>query len=331
VTDPTAPVQICSEQTLARRIIPTFDLIFIDECHLQFKKILAWIDDPKMQSTPVIGLSATPWSKGLGKHCHRLINPTSIKDLIEKKILCPFVVFAPPGPDLSQVRTVAGDYHEGDLSTVCDTKILVANIVTTWQARGEGRPTILFAIDRKHAKHLEERFSEAGVACEYVDGDVPMFDRRDMFARFRSGETKIISSVGTMDTGVDLPICSCIIDATPTKSVIRDVQGKGRGLRTAKGKDNLIILDHAGNTRRLGLVTDIDSDVLDDGDAVVSAERKGDRAAPDIVLCPATRSCRSQNRKNVLSAIMYFSPSRHTRNGMASWSSLAREIAGRTT
>jgi superfamily II DNA or RNA helicase len=89
-----------------------------------------------------------------------------------------------------------------------------------------------------------------------------------------------------MDTGVDLPICSCIIDARPTKSVIRDVQGKGRGLRTAKGKENLIILDHAGNTRRLGLVTDIDSDVLDDGDAVVSAERKGDRAALDIVLCP---------------------------------------------
>lgn len=64
------------------------------------------------------------------------------------------------------------------------------------------------------------------------------------------------------------------------------MQGKGRGLRTAPSKDNLIILDHAGNTRRLGLVDSIDSDVLDDGEAVVSAERKRDRAAPDIVLCP---------------------------------------------
>lgn len=179
LTDPAARVQICSEQTLTRRIIPRFDLVFIDECHLQFKKILAWIDDPKLQSVPIIGLSASPWCKGLGKHYRRLINPTSIRDLIEKEILCPFTVFAPPSPDLSQVRTVAGDYHEGDLSTVCDTKILVANIVTTWQARGEGRPTILFAIDRKHAKHLEERFTEAGIACEYVDGNVPMFERQD--------------------------------------------------------------------------------------------------------------------------------------------------------
>ncbi len=242
LTDPTAPVQICSEQTLTRRIIPQFDLIFIDECDLQFKKILAWIDDPKLQPTPVIGLSATPWSKGLGKHYHRLINPTSIKDLIEKKILCPFVVYAPPGPDLSRVRTLAGDYHEGDLSEACNTVKLVANIVETWKLRGENRQTILFGIDRKHAKHLEERFTEAGIACEYGAGNTPMFDRQDMFARFRSGETKIISSVGTMNTGVDLPICSCIIDARPTKSVIRDAQGKGRGLRTAPGKDSLIIL-----------------------------------------------------------------------------------------
>lgn len=69
--------------------------------------------EQKLQSIPVIGPSATPWSKGLGKPYHKLINPTSIKDLIEKKILRPFVVFAPPGPDLSRVRTLAGDYHEG--------------------------------------------------------------------------------------------------------------------------------------------------------------------------------------------------------------------------
>lgn len=72
---------------------------------MPFEKILAWIDSPKLAHVPVIGLSATPWSKGLGKHYHKLINPTSIKDLIERKILCPFVVFAPPGPDLSGVRT----------------------------------------------------------------------------------------------------------------------------------------------------------------------------------------------------------------------------------
>jgi DNA repair protein RadD len=159
--------------------------------------------------------------------------------------------------------------------------------VTTWQAREENRPTLLFAIDRKHAKHLEERFNEAGIVCKYVDGETPMFHREDVFKRFKSGEAKIISSIGTLDTGVDLPICSCVIDARPTKSVIRYVQTIGRGLRICPpDKQNLIVLDHAGNTVRMGLVTSIDSDVLDDGDAVVSAERTKERKAPEIILCP---------------------------------------------
>jgi DNA repair protein RadD len=50
---------------------------------------------------------------------------------------------------------------------------------------------------------------------------------------------------------------SCIVDARPTKSEIRFVQTIGRGLRTAPGKDKLVILDHAGNHLRLGMVTDI--------------------------------------------------------------------------
>lgn len=183
LTDPTAPVQICSEQTLTRRIIPQFDLIFIDECHLQFKKILAWIDDPKLQSTPVIGLSATPWSKGLGKHYHRLINPTSIKDLIEKKILCPFVVYAPPGPDLSHARTLAGDYHEGDLSEACAAQIRYSPELqpaeTLWALVDE-------PIVNKHIatiKELEEKIASQCVALADRLPLVATADRSELITR----------------------------------------------------------------------------------------------------------------------------------------------------
>lgn len=71
----------------------------------------------------------------------------------------------------------------------------------------------------------------------------------------------------------------------PTKSKIRFVQTIGRGLRPEPGKDHLIVLDHAGNHRRLGLVADIGSNVLDDGAGVLGAERDG-KAAPNIRLCP---------------------------------------------
>lgn len=49
----------------------------------------------------------------------------------------------------------------------------------------------------------------------------------------------------------------CVVMARPTKSEMLFVQCIGRGLRTAPGKDDCLILDHADNHARLGFVTDI--------------------------------------------------------------------------
>jgi DNA repair protein RadD len=103
-TNPNAPVQIASAQTLARREIPPADIVIVDECHLQFKSITEWIADPEWQAVPFIGLSATPWAKGLGKTYDDLLMPVSIQELIDEGYLSPFRVFAPPAPDLTAVR-----------------------------------------------------------------------------------------------------------------------------------------------------------------------------------------------------------------------------------
>jgi DNA repair protein RadD len=71
----------------------------------------------------------------------------------------------------------------------------------------------------------------------------------------------------------------CIILARPTKSEILFVQMIGRGLRTAEGKVDCLILDHSDNHARLGFVTDIHHDELDDG-----KERKNARAIKDEAL-----------------------------------------------
>jgi superfamily II DNA or RNA helicase len=81
---------------------------------------------------------------------------------------------------------------------------------------------------------------------------------------FRSGEIKVACSVRKLTTGIDWPV-GCIIDAAPTRSEMLHVQKIGRGLRINPGTETCIILDHAGNSLRLGLVTDIYHDVLDDG------------------------------------------------------------------
>ena len=68
-------------------------------------------------------------------------------------------------------------------------------------------------------------------------------------------------SVRTLTTGVDWPV-SCIIDAAPTQSPALHMQKIGRGLRINPGTEDLIVFDHAGNTGRIGLVTDLHFDAM---------------------------------------------------------------------
>jgi DNA repair protein RadD len=110
--DPDTQIQIASVQTLARRASPDVDLVLLDEAHLAFKSIFQWMQ--ARAELPFIGLSATPWTRGLGRHYDDLIVAARTGDLIDAGYLSKFIVYAPSAPDLSGVSTVAGDFHEAN-------------------------------------------------------------------------------------------------------------------------------------------------------------------------------------------------------------------------
>ena len=270
---PYAPIQICSVQTIASRGFPEVDFVVVDEVHLRFKTVEKWICDQPRKI--FIGLSATPWAKGLADFWDDLIVPTSIGELIDQGWLAPFRVFAPSHPDLTGIKTIAGDYHEGQLSERMSKASIVADVVQTWLDKAERRPTLVFAVDRAHANVLYEQFRDAGVACAYVDANTPREERTDLGRLLNSGDLEVICSVGTMTHGVDLDV-RCIVLARPTKSEILFVQMIGRGLRIAEGKDRLLVLDHSDTHLRLGMVTDIRHEHLSSAknDRVEALERK---------------------------------------------------------
>lgn len=259
-TNPLARVQIASVQTLARREVSKFDLVIVDECHGRFavleKLMQTWTD------TFWIGLSATPWQKGMGLLWQDLVIPTTIGDLIENEYLSKFVAFAPDVPDMSSVKTVAGDYQAEETAEVMKGNALMANVVQTWLAKADNRPTLVFGVNRAHAAALKAQFEGAGIAAAYCDSYTDTVERKRIKNQFSAGEIKVACSVRTLTTGVDWPV-SCIVDAAPTKSEILHVQKIGRGLRVNPGTEDLLILDHAGNSLRLGLVTDIHHSKLD--------------------------------------------------------------------
>jgi superfamily II DNA or RNA helicase len=282
-TDPSAPIQVASVQTLSRRDIPAASLVIVDECHIRSRVV-----DRLMDERPdifFVGLSATPWRKGMGRRWQDLVIPVTIGDLIEHGYLSQFRVLAPDVPDLSGVKTRQGEYVEADLEAVMGEAKLMGHVVETWLEHGAGRPTLLFGVNRAHAAALRASFERAGVAAGYVDAFTDGPERALLERQFRAGEVQVACSVRTLTTGVDWPV-SCIIDGAPTKSEMLHVQKSGRGLRVNAGTEDLLVLDHAGNALRLGLVTDIQHTALSSGAEDAPAERaKAERLPKPCAEC----------------------------------------------
>ena len=264
------PVQVASVQTLMRRDMSELrsDVVLVDECHKWFKFFERWFAAEAWRKVPFIGLSATPWLKGLGGFFDELVVGNTIGKMIAEKTLAPFRVFAASHPDLTNVRIDrqgTGDYVENDLHEVMGRAKLVADIVQAWKDLAEDRPTILFAVNRDHAAQLAKEFEAAGVASGYMDCETPTSERRELRRRFRDADIRVMCNVDVIGLGVDWPEVACISYCRPTRSEMRFVQNIGRGLRIDEGKADLIVIDHSDSTLRLGFVSDIHHPELDDG------------------------------------------------------------------
>lgn len=282
-TDWSKPVQVASVDTLVSRCteryeddtdrklkrrldfarFPQSDIVLIDEVHRWAKLYEMMVTAPELQKTPIIGLSATPWTKGLGGYFGDQVVGSTTRELIDQGMLSPFRVFAPTvHPDMEGVRstgTINGrDYIEAESAERMSRNAIVADIIDTWIKRAEGRPTLLFAVNCAHAKLLQERFLAAAIPADYQDASTSMIERAAIKRRFHSGETKVVCNVGTLTMGTDWDV-RCISLCRPTRSEILYVQIVGRGLRTAPGKDHLLLLDHSDSTLRLGFVDEIDA------------------------------------------------------------------------
>lgn len=264
------PIQVCTIQTLRSRwdrIASAFrpDLIVIDECHVLHKDHIRIIEECIREQIPVIGLSATPLRKGMGKVFDRLVVTATQRTLMDDGYLVRALCYAPDVPDLAGVKSSGGDWADDALAEVMGDAKLVGNVVSTWQRLAEGRQTIVFGCNVAHSRELARQFTVAGVRAAHVDGYTDLAERIQIIEAFRAGRITVICNVAVLTKGFDAPETSCVVLARPTKSLMMHYQMMGRGLRIADGKTNCLIIDHAGNCLRNGLPEDDLPAELDDG------------------------------------------------------------------
>ena len=107
-----------------------------------------------------------------------------------------------------------------------------------------------FCVSIEHARYMARKFTDAGLESIALTGEDPPDVRSATLARLRSGDLRCIFSVEVLGEGVDVPDVDCLLLLRPTSSATVFSQQLGRGLRRAKDKSHLTVVDMIGQHRR---------------------------------------------------------------------------------
>lgn len=249
--DNSLPFQIASVQTIqARGYWPQADLVVIDEAHVLHAAHKELLESKRI---PVIGLTATPCTKGLGKFFTNVVNAATMHELTEAGVLVPMKILSCTAPDMTGAETDSKGEWTHKAASEREAKI-IGDVVAEWIKHGQNRKTIAFGADIAYCGQLVQRFNEAGVLAAAYTSQTSDAECAELLAEFRKPDSaiRVLISVEKLAKGFDVPDVGCVIDARPLrKSLSTAIQMWGRGLRSAPGKTDCILLDHTRNIVRM--------------------------------------------------------------------------------
>jgi DNA repair protein RadD len=291
-------LQIASVQTVGKRNYwPQMDVLVVDEAHTAYK---AWTEFAMNTGAAVIGLSATPFTVGLGKIFSNLINATTMFDLTQNGVLVPMRIFSCHKPDMTGAATAGGEWT--DKAAEERGMEIIGDVVKDWVKYGDNRKTIVFGATIKHCEELARQFIDAGVMAAVFTSETTPTERENLLKEYRKpkGHLRVLISVEALAKGFDVPDVGCICDARPLrKSLSTAIQMWGRGLRSSPGKKDCHLLDFSGNIIRF--FEDFNEiyfnglDKLDDGEKLDKEIRKKEefeaKGCPKCGFTPFHKRC----------------------------------------
>jgi len=248
-----------------------FDLIIIDECHLvpdnkntMYRKLLNEIST----TCRVVGLSATPYRLNSGLLTNGKIfdnvcyDGTKLDDFnrfIDDGFLSPLIARETKQQlDISKVHKRGGDYIQKELQLAVDKYSITKNAIEEMIELAKDRKHwLIFSTGVDHSEHIVNELWKHKIPAASIDYKCTSLERYDRIQNFRNGQYRALVNANILTTGFDFPGIDMIGMLRPMCSPGLWVQSLGRGTRPCEGKDNCLVLDYAGNTRRLGPINDV--------------------------------------------------------------------------
>lgn len=302
-SDPSAPIQVASEQTLLRREFPPAHLVISDESHRDTSPSRRKIRKAYPKAF-LIGLTATPKpppARDLGEDYDTLMLVVQPSELIHDGWLEAPTVFAPEPEDLPELRGVrrrAGDYAVDELAPLLMRRELIDQQIAEWARLHDGRSTMTFAVTCEHSQAVTARFKAHGINAAHLDGDTGSVARAATLTGLNAGTLPVVCSVGVLSEGTNVPRVKLVFSLRPTFSLTLYIQLSMR-CATPWGGVKPRILDGAGNVywhgypfadRKWSLVNEESGNLVNPAEGTLRRCRCGAVLLGDAKRCPSCKA-----------------------------------------
>jgi superfamily II DNA or RNA helicase/diadenosine tetraphosphate (Ap4A) HIT family hydrolase/HKD family nuclease len=251
-----ADVVFASLPTLVRRLdryrADEFDYIVVDEFHhaaaATYRRVLHHFR-PKF----LLGLTATPdrtdGADLLALCDDNLVFEVGLVDGIRRESLVPFRYYGVADTiDFDHIpwRNARFDPETFENAALTDRRSQLG--YDAWARRRRTR-SLAFCVSVRHADHQAAFYRDRGVRAVAVHTGPSSAPRHQAIADLRAGKLDVLFSVDLFNEGLDVPDIDTVLMLRPTTSPVLFLQQLGRGLRSAPGKDDLVVIDFVGNHR----------------------------------------------------------------------------------
>ncbi|MBB53209.1 MAG: hypothetical protein CMF67_02430 [Magnetovibrio sp.] len=252
--------------------IPKADLIIVDEAHrvspngTGYRRIIDRFRDQGKPDAHFMGLTASPERRTgdqrdqLSLAFDAIIDCADIQDLINEGILVKprYRAHFVHDLNLDDIDVSSGEYPVSRLTDeIVNSSMLDYATYAYMEERDgvNGKPiSAWFCPDIRIAEITEQRLLDIGINASIITAGTPIKERRRILTGHDTGEIEALVSVGVLTEGWDNPACNIIVHMRPTLSKVLWGQSVGRGLRSAPGKKECVVIDVSSNWTTFGPV-----------------------------------------------------------------------------
>lgn len=259
-----------------------FDYVIVDEFHHSmsdsYLKTLLYFN-PKF----LLGLTATPKrmdGKDILSLCdYNVVDEIGIKEALEEDLIVPFHYFGVNDYTINydNIPYKNGKYNEKILleNLLLNTRTdYIVEKINKFGFDGDELSAVAFCQNIEHAFFMKEEFSKKGYKSAVITANTSSNERSEILDKFKNKKIEILCVVDILNEGIDIPTINLLLFLRPTMSSTIFIQQIGRGLRKAKNKDFVTIIDFIGNHKKDYLLINYFSSEVDNKDTLFTKKEK---------------------------------------------------------